>query len=176
MKSKTQSLIFCALFTALTAVCSQLLLPLPFTPVPVNLGMLAVFLAGGILRPREAFLSQLVWLLLGAVGVPVFTGLKGGLSVLAGPTGGYIVGYLLTALIVSWAVMKRGTSVKNLICSMLLGLFVCYIFGTSWYAFSTHTPFGTSLMLCVVPFLPGDALKIAAAIPLIKRLTPFRNR
>lgn len=170
MKSKTQALILCALFTALTAVCSQIVLPLPFTPVPINLGLLAVFLAGGLLKPREAFLSQLIWLLLGAVGVPVFQGLRGGLSVLTGPTGGYILSYLPSALIVSGFVNKKGLRRGSLLLALGTALMTCYIMGTLWFSLSTgNTPF-SSFMLCVLPFLPGDVLKIAAALPLTKRL------
>lgn len=97
MKStKIYAIIITALFAALTAVFSQI--SIPIGPVPVNLALLAVFTAAGLLSPGRAVLSQVVYLLLGAVGVPVFSGFRGGFAVLAGPTGGYIVGYIVAAL------------------------------------------------------------------------------
>ena len=98
----TRELTAAALFCALTAICSQISLPLPFTPVPINLAAFAVLAAAGLLGCRGAVLSVAAYLLLGAAGVPVFAGFRGGLSVLAGPTGGYLAGYLAAAWITGW--------------------------------------------------------------------------
>lgn len=178
--TKTYSLIITAFFAALTAVFSQI--SIPIGPVPINLALLAVFAAGGILGTKKAVVSQVVYVLLGAVGVPVFAGFKGGFQAIAGPTGGYIVGYIVAALVIGltfWAFDKKYTSgnaaVKILISvvSMILGLAACYALGTVWFVISTGTNFAAALFTCVIPFLIGDALKIAVATLLTIRLKKF---
>lgn len=98
--SKTTYMALCGLFAALTAVCSYISIPLGFTPVPVNLATLAVFLAGGLLGKKYGTVALSVYVLLGAVGLPVFSEFRGGLGVIAGPTGGYIIGYIAAAFLV----------------------------------------------------------------------------
>ncbi len=162
------AIIITALFAALTAVFSQI--SIPIGPVPVNLALLAVFTAAGLLSPGRAVLSQVVYLLLGAVGVPVFSGFRGGFAVLAGPTGGYIVGYIVAALTISLLLKRFGKKIHTVIPSIIAGLALCYTFGTAWFVISTGTGILEALMVCVVPFLIGDAAKIAAATLLIHRL------
>jgi biotin transport system substrate-specific component len=182
INSKTHLYILCGIFAALTAVCSVISLPLPFTPVPVSLGTLAVFMAGGILGAKFGAVSQVVYILLGAVGLPVFAGFRAGASVLVGPTGGYILGYAATAFIVGLICTRlknsrpglRGAAV--LAVSMALGILACYAIGTAWFIYSTNTPFLAALGMCVFPFIPGDALKIAAAAILCERLRGFVSR
>ena len=121
--SRTANLALCGLFAAITAVCSYVSIPLGFTPVPVNLATLAVFLAGGILGSRYGTISLAVYTLLGAAGIPVFSEFRGGLGVLAGPTGGYIIGYIaaafLTGLIVEkFLVSGSGRSHELFVCIM----------------------------------------------------------
>lgn len=98
--SNTVYMILCGLFAALTAICSFITIPLGFTPIPVNLGTLGMFLTGGILGKKYGTISITVYVLMGAAGVPVFAGFRAGLSVLAGPTGGYIAGYIAGAFII----------------------------------------------------------------------------
>lgn len=181
--SKTAYMALCGLFAALMAICSLISVPLGFTPVPVNLATLGVFLAGGLLGRKYGTVSMIVYVLLGAVGVPVFAGFRGGLSVLAGPTGGYIIGYIVAAFLIGLLVEiflgEKGT-VKSgrarltelLLCAlaMVAGLAACYFLGTIWFMFSTHTGLWPSLISCVFPFLPGDALKIIAGALLVQRL------
>ncbi|MCQ4636669.1 biotin transporter BioY [Anaerovorax odorimutans] len=172
--SKTTRLMLCALFAALTAVCSFISIPLPFTPVPVNLATLAVFLAGGLLGYKYGTISQLVYIVLGAVGAPVFHNFTGGIGILAGPTGGYIIGYAAAALIIGAAIQlsKKKDFLPALAVAMLLGLAACYFLGTIWFMISSGAGLYVSLAACVLPFLPGDALKIVAACLLIKKLRP----
>ena len=168
----------CGLFAALMAICSLISIPLGFTPVPVNLATLGVFLAGGLLGKKYGTISIAVYVLLGAVGVPVFAGFRGGLSVLVGPTGGYIIGYiaaaflvgLLTELLVPKAGRSAGREILACIIAMIIGLFACYLLGTLWFMISTHTGVWAALVSCVFPFLPGDALKIAAGAILTQKL------
>ena len=163
-----RSMALCALFAAVTAVLSQIAIPLG--PVPISLSTLAVFLAGGLLGARDGTVSQLIYVLLGVVGVPVFSGFSGGLGKLAGPTGGYIVGYIFMALVIGLIVPRCRNKMRYIIPVFVLGLIVCYAFGTIWYIALTHTGIGASMMTCVVPFLPGDAVKIAAEALLTVKL------
>lgn len=171
MKSKTKSLVLCALFAALTAVCSQIALTLPITQVPFNLATLAVFLAGGLLGASAGFVSLLVYVLMGAIGIPVFAQFSGGFQILIGPTGGYIVGFVVGAWVtglVAERFAKRGFFVYVL--AMVCGLIACYALGTVWYMFLTKINLTVALMSCVIPFLPVDALKIILAAFLCTRL------
>lgn len=175
--SKTTRLMLAALFTALTAICAYVSIPLPFTPVPVTLATLAVTLSGALLGPKYGVLSQVVYLLLGAAGVPVFHNFTGGLGILTGPTGGYLIGYLtmafLTGLILGLA--KKDTSLPVIAVAMIVGLCSCYLLGTVWFMVSSGTALVPSLLSCVIPFLPGDALKTIAGCFLIKKLRPVLN-
>lgn len=167
---KTKKMILCALFAALTAVCSMISIPLPFTPVPINLATLSVFLAGGLLGSRYGALSQLVYVLLGAIGLPVFHSFTGGLGILTGPTGGYIIGYVAAAWLIGFLSEKLGRVYYKNMISMTAGLAVCYTLGTVWFMYITSTGLAAALMLCVVPFLLGDAIKIVAGSILVKKL------
>ena len=182
---KTTYMALCGLFAALMAICSMISIPLGFTPVPVNLATLGVFLAGGLLGRKYGTISLAVYVLIGAVGVPVFAGFRGGLSVLAGPTGGYIIGYIAAAFLVGLltelflgrkgAAKEKGSSsrVKELLlcaAAMVVGLAACYLLGTAWFMISTHTGLWPALVSCVFPFLPGDALKIIAGSLLVQKL------
>lgn len=189
--SKTTFMILCGLFAAVTAICSFITIPLGFTPVPINLGTLAVFLTGGILGKKYGTLSIVVYVLLGAVGVPVFSGFRGGIGVLAGPTGGYIIGYIAAVFIIGVIadiIAAQGTSKEMksgsrrqlrdmglYALAMAAGLIICYAFGTAWFMISTSTPLWASLISCVFPFLPGDAIKILAAAILVRKLRPLLN-
>lgn len=170
---KTKKMILFAFFAALTAVCSMISIPLPFTPVPINLATLSVFLAGGLLGARGGAASQLVYVLLGAVGLPVFHNFTGGLGILTGPTGGYLIGYIAAAWITGFLSGKLGQGIYKSMFSMILGLIACYTLGTLWFMYLTSMGISEALLLCVIPFLPGDAIKIAAGSVLVKRLRHF---
>lgn len=169
--SRTRLLILSGVFAAVTAVCSWISIPLPFTPVPINLALLGVYLSGGLLGGHYGFYSQLIYVLLGAIGVPVFAGFSGGFGIISGPTGGYIIGYVFAAIVVGLVVSggaNRGLLRTAIAC--ILGMLVCYAFGTVWYVLLTGTGMWAALALCVFPFLPGDAIKIVLAVILIRRL------
>lgn len=169
MKLGTRQLTYCALFAALTAVCSQIAIPMP-SMIPINLGLLAVYLSGGLLGGLGGALSQLVFLLLGAAGVPVFAQFRGGLGVLAGPTGGYIIGYVAAAGLIGLLAERWGRGFWKLAAGMVLGTAVCYAFGTAWFVALTGKGLAAALGACVLPFLPGDAVKIALAAWLVPKL------
>ena len=116
----------------------------------------------------------MVYLLLGAVGVPVFHNFTGGFGILAGPTGGYIVGYAVAAFLTGWILdhRKNPDRFSALALSMTAGLFSCYLLGTAWFMASSASALIPALAACVFPFLPGDALKIIAACILVRKLRP----
>ena len=168
-KSALYSYLLCALFAALTAICSQIMIPLPFTPIPINLALLAVWVCGGVLGAKNGAIAILVYILLGAIGAPVFVGLQGGLGALAGPTGGYIVGYL-PSVIVMGLLARRGLTADSgflrfvfIIVRGILAAAACYACGTAWFMISTGTGFIPAMLMCVIPFIPGDILKLIAA-------------
>ena len=164
----THNLVLAALFAALTAVCSQIQIPLPM--VPINLALFAVHLCGALLGAKWGALSMCAYALLGAVGVPVFSGFASGPAVLFGKTGGYILGYILCALLVGLLSRRLGFTFPKLCLSMVVGVAVCYLFGTIWFMAITGMNLQLSLTYCVLPFLPGDAVKIALATFLALRL------
>jgi biotin transport system substrate-specific component len=145
--------------------------------VPFTLQTFAVFLVTGLLGLKCGTLSVLVYLLLGAVGLPVFAGFKGGVGVLLGVTGGYLLGFIFSALAVGLLTKYFGRSLPMLILSMVVGLVLCYAFGSAWFLVIYTQSSGamaltTVLAKCVIPFLLPDAVKIALAALLTRRLSP----
>lgn len=169
--SKTAQLVLCGLFSALTAICSYINIPLGFTPIPMNLATLAVFLTGGLLGKKYGTLSIAVYILMGTVGVPVFAGFQSGVGVLAGPSGGFLIGYIAAAFITGLSMEKLASRDSALwISGMLAGQIVCYLSGSLWFMFITGTEIMATLLACVFPFILGDLIKIAISTLLIKRL------
>lgn len=166
---------YIAVFVAVMAVCSWISIP---TAIPFTLQTLGVFLAVGLLGGKRGSVAVLAFILLAAVGAPVLAGFHGGLSALLGMTGGYIAGFLFSALVM-WA-MERiwGKGLAVLGASMVIGLLVCYAFGTAWfiavYTRSTGAmTLGAALMACVVPYILPDLVKIALALAITARLRPY---
>lgn len=168
--NKIQMYALCALFAALTAVCSQIQIPLPM--VPINLALFSVHLSALLLGSRFGALSQAVYILLAAVGVPVMAGLTGGLGSLLGKTGGYAIGYILSAFLTGLICEKWGFAFWKMCIAAVVGCAGCYILGTIWFMTVTGLDLATSLAYCVLPFLPGDAVKILLAGVLAVRLRP----
>lgn len=155
-KIATKDLVLTALFAALTAVLAQI--QLPIGPVPFNLAVFGAFLAGMLLAPAWAAASMGVYMLLGAVGIPVFAGFMGGPAVLLGKTGGYVIGYIFIALATALAV-KRSGKLPVIGAAMLAGLLVCYGFGTAWFMAVTGADLVSALGWCVLPFIVPDVCK-----------------
>ena len=161
-KSKTYDLVYIAVFAVLMAVCSWISVP---TAVPFTLQTFAVFMAVGVLGGRRGTMAVALYIILGAVGVPVFAGMTGGIGILTGTTGGYIVGFLFSALVM-WAMEKiPGKKSVIQILSMAAGLIVCYAFGTV----------GLMAVLgwCVIPFIIPDIIKILLAYGLSRKLKKY---
>lgn len=162
---KTRKLVSIGLLAAVMAVLAPL--SIPTAPVPFSLGVFAVALAGALLPPASSVASVLVYILLGTVGIPVFANFTAGPQILAGPTGGYIVGYLFLALGLSLATASSQRLAVQMGLS-LASLAVFYAIGTAWFAFVTGNSFVTGLLYCVVPFLLFDLVKITAALSVAK--------
>lgn len=154
----TRDLTLAALFVAVTAVLAQVVVPMPL--VPFNLSVLAVFLCGNLLEKKTAALSMVCYLLLGAVGVPVFAQFTAGPSVLFGVTGGYLVAYPITAWLTAWLIEKwAGDSFLRRMAAMILALLPLYLLGTVWFALYLHKGFVEAAMGACVPFIPFDLSK-----------------
>lgn len=162
-KIRTKQMVLIALMTAVTCVLGPLSIPLPFSPVPISLTNFAIFLAIFVLGMKSGTISFIIYLLLGAVGVPVFSSFRGGLQVLAGPTGGYLIGFIFLALIMGFALDHFDRKLVPTIIGMIIGMVVCYAFGTVWLAKLLSLSFKEGLMMGVIPYLPGDAAKIIIA-------------
>ena len=170
-KIKPLYLIWCALFATITAVLSQIVVPIG--PIPINLATFSVLTVGAILGKKMGAVSQLVYVLLGAVGIPVFSMFRAGLGVLLGPTGGYIIGYIAGAWVVGLLAEKSSGKIHLLALAMLGGFATYMLLGTAWYMFLTKSTLLQALLTCVVPFLLGDMLKVAGAALLAHRLRPL---
>ncbi|HJC64637.1 MAG TPA: biotin transporter BioY [Candidatus Blautia merdavium] len=176
--NKTHDMVYIGIFAVLIAICSWISIP---AAVPFTLQTMGVFLSVGILGGKRGTLAVLVYLLLGAVGIPVFAGFSGGIGVFLQSSGGYLAGFLLSALLM-WGMEKLlGRSTVILGISMVLGLLVCYAAGTIWFmaVYTANTGavgVGTVLAWCVIPFILPDLVKIAVALVLTKRLAGVVRR
>lgn len=171
-KFRTRDLAYIAVSVALMAVCSWIAIP---TVIPFTLQTMALFLTLGLLGGRRGTLAVAAYILLGAVGAPVFAEFSGGIGVLLRSTGGYIVGFFFTALLM-WSLEKvLGRDLPALGLSMVLGMVVYYIFGTAWFMVLYTRDTGaislfTALSWCVFPFIIPDLVKIALALSLVSQL------
>ena len=175
MKNKAYDMVLIALFVALMAICAWITIP---AAVPFTMQTFGVFLALLLLGGKRGAICMAVYLLLGAVGVPVFSGFRGGVSALVGSTGGYLVGFIVSALLM-WAL--TGFARRNrwtLAVALAVSLLACYAFGTVWFVVVSvragkAMTFGTALSFCVLPYILPDAAKIWLAYFLSKRLKRF---
>lgn len=159
-KNAVKNYVLTALFAAVTTVLAQI--QLPIGPVPFNLAIFGMFLAGMLLTPVWAASAALLYMLLGFIGIPVFAGFVGGPAVLLGSTGGYLVGYIFVALATSIAQHRSGR-LPAVAAGMVLGIAICYAFGTAWYMALSGASLSVALGWCVLPFLLPDLGKAASA-------------
>lgn len=169
-KLKALDLAYVGLSAALIAVCAWIAIPLT---VSITLQTMAICLVAGLFGWKRGTLSVIIYILLGMIGLPVFTGFKSGLAVITGPTGGYVLGFIFTAIIVGIATEKVGKKIWQCILFMAIGVLVCYLFGTIWFTIAYKVTFASALSTCVFPFLLPDAVKIIVASILVNRLKIF---
>ena len=173
-----RDLAYIAMGAALIAVCSWLSVPMT---VPFTMQTFAVCLIAALFGLRGGLWTVVCYLLLGAAGAPVFAGFGGGLAALLGPTGGYLLGFVFTALSVGLAADRLGRRPRVLVPAMAVGVLLCYAFGTAWFMRvyaknSGPIGLGTALTWCVLPYLIPDAAKVALAAMLTGRLRPLLYR
>lgn len=174
-KFSIKDLVYIAIFAALLAICSWISID---TVVPFTLQTFGVFLTCGLLGGRRGTFAILLYLLMAALGIPVLAGFTGGLGILLGSTGGYIIGFVLIALLM-WGIERFfGDRLWLLGIGMVVGMAVCYFFGTVWYMVVYTRTAGslgilTALSWCVFPFIIPDAVKIALALTLTARLRRY---
>lgn len=162
------------LMAALLCIIGPLAVPIPFSPVPLSLTNLALYMILYVLGMKAGCISYLVYLLLGLLGLPVFSGFTGGVGKLAGPTGGYLIGFFLMLLVSGFFIDRWYDRAGICMLAMLLGMTLCYLFGTLWLSWQMGMSFAGAFASGVLPFLLGDACKILLAafggIQLRKRL------
>ena len=167
-KTNLKKTIFAALGAALIAVCAWITVP---GPVPFTMQSFAIFFLLFLLGGKPGTLSVLIYILLGAAGVPVFSGFKGGIGVLAGPTGGYIAGFIFSALLYRLITGFKGKPEKPNVFAAFAGLAVCYLCGTLRFISLTSKTASAALSVCVLPFIPFDIIKILLAKLLSLRIS-----
>ena len=172
--SKTLDIAYIAIGAALISICAWISIPMT---IPFTLQTFAVFAVVMTLGGKRGTLSTIVYILLGLVGAPVFSGFNAGVGVLLGNTGGYILGFVFIGLIYMLATKIFGEKLAVEIAALVLGLIVCYAFGTAWFMFNYLRKTGsvglvTVLSWCVFPYILPDLVKLALAVLLSKRIKP----
>lgn len=162
-KFSVRELSYISLFATLIAVSGYITIPLPISTVPVTAQTLAVMLAGGLLPPIHAAVSLLVFLLMGAVGIPVFAGGTAGLGIIAGKTGGYLIGFVAGAFIISLLKGKKPGFLRLLAANIVGGILVVYAFGVLWLNYVSGIGISKAVIFGALPFIPGDIVKIIIA-------------
>ena len=171
----TRDMAYISISAALISLCAWLNVP---AAIPFTMQTFAVFAVGGTLGARRGALALGLYIMLGALGLPVFAGFNGGVGALFGATGGYILGFLPAAAVTGFGAERLGRVLPALLLSMGAGLLCCYALGTAWYV-AVYARAGEAasvsavLTACVLPFIPADAAKIFLAAALTKRLAPY---
>jgi biotin transport system substrate-specific component len=165
--------VYASLLAALIAAGAYLALPIG--PVPIVLQNLFVFLSGLLLGPRWGAASIGVYLMAGALGLPVFAGGVGGIGRFAGPTGGYLLGYLPAVYVIGWISKKSKGRAAEDVLAMVCGSIIIYACGVSWLKILSGLTLAKTLAVGMYPFILGDGVKIAAAVPIAKALRPIIN-
>lgn len=164
VKINTRTLTLIGLMTAIICTLAPWAIPLPFSPVPLSLATFAIYFNLWVLGGKKGATSVIIYLLLGTVGVPVFSNFTGGIGKLLGPTGGYLIGYLLLAVIGGFFLEKFELRLLPGICGLLLGTLACYLVGTVWLAYQTGNSFLNAFLIGVLPYLLGDIVKFILAM------------
>lgn len=167
-KNDIYTLTLTALMTGVTCIVAPM--SIPIGPVPISLTSLAICISLYLLGWKNGSISYILYIFIGILGLPVFSGFTGGIGKLAGPTGGYIIGFIPMAILVGFIIEKTRNRLVHIV-GMVLGMIICYIVGMAWFCIVMDSTIGTAVTLCVFPFIPGDIIKILAAVsigPLIK--------
>ncbi|MDO4978111.1 MAG: biotin transporter BioY [Eubacteriales bacterium] len=161
---KTKDMVLIAMMAAVTCILGPLSISIPISPVPISLTNLAVYFSIYVIGLKRGTISYFIYMLIGLVGLPVFSAFTGGVGKLFGPTGGYIIGFLFMAIICGIFIDFWPEKKALHFLGMVLGTIVCYIFGTAWLSVQAHLTFEAALAAGVIPFIPGDLAKIIIAM------------
>lgn len=170
--NRTKTMAIIGVMTAVTCILGPLSIAIPISPVPISLTNLAIYFSIYVLGMKRGTISYLIYLLIGFIGLPVFSSFTGGAGKLFGPTGGYLIGFIFMALICGFFIDRWVTKRYMHFIGMVLGTAVCYLFGTVWLAYQTGMGFAAALGAGVIPFIPGDLAKIVIALiagPVIRK-------
>ena len=155
-------MVLCAMFTALVAVCSQIAVPMPWG-VPINLALFAVYMAGTMLGPVWGTASQVVFIALAAIGVPVLANFSGGIDKFVGPTGGFLISFPIMAYIIGLGVEHRNAFKGAFPLAVVVGTVVNYIVGVILFVIVAHSTVAVAISACVLPFIPTAIIKAVLA-------------
>ncbi len=170
LQATPKRMVFISLTTAITCIFAPLSIPIPVSPVPITLTNLVLFISIFVLGWKDSLISYTVYLLIGFAGLPVFSGFTGGIGKLVGPTGGYLIGFFFLILIEGLFIQYFPYKKSSAFIGMALGMAATYLFGTMWLAIQMNITFIAALSVGVLPYLLGDAVKIAAALVLAPML------
>lgn len=154
------------------AICVIAPLSIPSGAIPVTLASLIIYVVSACTQVKFSVPAVTIYILLGCFGLPVFSGFTGGFQIVSGITGGYIISYVPCSAVISLLCGKFGNKKIIIPLSMIFATLICYVCGTLWYAFQTDSTFLASVPVCVLPFVPGDILKITAATCICVALRP----
>ena len=170
---QTKEMAVTAAMTAVLCILGPWAFQIPISPVPISLCSMGIYFVLYLLGLKLGTISVLLYVLLGVAGLPVFTNFSGGLGKLLGPTGGYIIGYIFLAVICGFFLQKFPGNLLLHILGFILGTLVLYLFGTLWLQFQAHLTFPQALMAGVIPYIPGDIVKLILALTIA---TPLKVR
>ena len=173
MRYKINNLITVGLFAALIGVSAYIIIPVPFSPVPITAQTLIVMLTGCLLGTVHAGTTLLIFLLLGTIGIPVFSKGQSGFGTLMGPTGGYLIGFFIAAVVISLLTGDKNSFKQYLTANVLGGIFIIYTIGVIWLSISSDIGIKKAFFVGAVPFIPGDILKVIFASFLAKKLKKY---
>ncbi len=171
MKLETKEMVQCALFVCLIAVFAQVSIQLP-TRVPITMQTLAIYFIALTSSRRVTLISTLLYILMGAIGLSVFSGFSGGVAALVGPAGGFLFSFPIMAYLINLIAGEKESYVRWGL-ALLVGSIVCYTIGTVYFVFVTKSSIIAALTACVIPFLPGDLAKVIVSVMLAKKLKRF---
>ncbi len=158
--TKVKELVLIGLMSAVICILGPLSVTIPISPVPISMTNLVLYVLGA----KRGCISYLIYLLIGFVGVPVFSAFSAGPAKLLGPTGGYLLGFIFMALVAGFFIDKYPSHMGMCLLGMVIGTVICYIFGTVWLSWQAKMQLPAALMAGVVPFLPGDVCKMVLAM------------
>ena len=172
MKLSVKDMVLIALFTVLLAICAWISIP---AAVPFTLQTMGLFITMGLLGGKRSVFAVLTYLLLGMVGIPVFSGFRGGFGMVMGITGGYLIGFIFAVLVYWLITVRSGQKLWLMVTGMAAGLLVDYAFGTAWFMLFYAKAYGAiglwaALSMCVIPFLIPDLIKLVLAVTIVKTI------